>query len=391
MRVEDSSQFSKLNLKLKNERDRVIQQKKVEIEKIKENYNQQSKDQRIIGAEKLDAIRDQNQMAILETLDHKEARLTDIKKSLEETQKQFSKQENFSKNQFDNNISAIRDNYQQQLEYVHEKGREELADTTDIVNELAQKIKYDNEDLIIEETAKAKTIANEMAVRNDGFISNVDKQFKRQVASLEKENKVQVKGLEKDQRQEMSRLKSEHFQKLSQNNTFNQNELKAQKAFHEDTVKGRKDAFESKYATLQKEHQSLMGRLKAKIDEELNSLKTYYTKARETISNKAEDQFYNITKIEPQIKQDEKFYYFSIEVPKHEEPTVHINAQERNITVTQNRRFDQRVEENGDVFKSKRSESLIKEFKVPDILDGAKVTRNYDEENATLTYRIAKR
>ncbi len=391
MRVEDSSQFSKLNLKLKNERDRVIQQKKVEIEKIKENYNQQSKDQRIIGAEKLDAIRDQNQMAILETLDHKEARLTDIKKSLEETQKQFSKQENFSKNQFDNNISAIRDNYQQQLEYVHEKAREELADTTDIVNELAQKIKYDNEDLIIEETAKAKTIANEMAVRNDGFISNVDKQFKRQVASLEKENKVQVKGLEKDQRQEMSRLKSEHFQKLSQNNTFNQNELKAQKAFHEDTVKGRKDAFESKYATLQKEHQSLMGRLKAKIDEELNSLKTYYTKARETISNKAEDQFYNITKIEPQIKQDEKFYYFSIEVPKHEEPTVHINAQERNITVTQNRRFDQRVEENGDVFKSKRSESLIKEFKVPDILDGAKVTRNYDEENATLTYRIAKR
>ncbi|MGI4992957.1 Hsp20 family protein [Halobacteriovorax sp. GFR7] len=391
MRIEDSNQFTKQNLKLKNERDRLIKDKKQEIESIRKNYNQMANDQRIIGEEKLDSVRDQNQVAIIESLNNKEARLNDIKESLEKTGQQFAKQESFAKLQSDANIDSIRDNYQQQLEYVHQRGRDDLEDTTNTVNDLANKIKYDNEEFIIDETAKAKNLANEISVRNDGFIQRINKQFDERVQKLSKENSTTVKGLEKEQRNEMSKLKSDHYQKLTQTGAFQQNELKTQKAFHEDTVKSRKDAFEQKYAALQKEHQGLMGRLKAKIDEELNSLKNYYTKAKETIQEKGQDSFYNITKLEPSIKSDQNFYYFSLEVPKHEQETIHINAQERGITVTQNRKFDQRVEENGNTFKSKRSESLVRQFDVPDILDGTKVSRNYDTETSTLTYRIAKR
>ncbi|WP_412470668.1 hypothetical protein [Halobacteriovorax sp. RT-2-4] len=391
MRIEDSNQFSKQNLKLKNERERLIKDKKQEIESIRKNYNQMASDQRIIGEEKLDSVRDQNQVAIIESLNHKEARLNEIKNSLKKTGQQFAKQEKHTKLQTDANIAAIRDNYQQQLEYVHQRGRDDLEDTSNTVNELAQKVKYDNEEFIIDETAKAKNLANEISVRNDGFIQRINKQFDQRVDKLSKENSTTVKDLEREQRKEMSKLKSDHHFKLTQTDVFQQNELKSQKAFHEDTVKSRKDAFEKKYADLQKEHQGLMGRLKTKIDEELNALKSYYTKAKETIQEKGQDSFYNITKLEPNIKSDQNFYYFSIEVPKHEEETIHINAQERGITVTQNRKFDQRVEENGNTFKSKRSESLVRQFDVPEILDGTKVSRNYDLETSTLTYRIAKR
>ncbi|MFG1513765.1 hypothetical protein ABMA71_04085, partial [Halobacteriovorax sp. ZH3_bin.1] len=85
MRIEDSNQFTKQNLKLKNERDRLIKDKKQEIESIRKNYNQMANDQRIIGEEKLDSVRDQNQVAIIESLNNKEARLNDIKESLEKT------------------------------------------------------------------------------------------------------------------------------------------------------------------------------------------------------------------------------------------------------------------------------------------------------------------
>lgn len=391
MKLEDTNQFTKANLKLRNERDRVIKQKKLEIDNIKKNYDQQATDQRIIGQEKLDSVRDQNQVAIIESLNNKENRLNDIKESLDKTQKQFTRQESFNKKNFNANVAAIRDNYQQQMEYVHEKGQEELADTSYTVNELAKKIKYDNEDFLIEETAKAKNHANEISVRNDNFIMGINKKYDQRVETLGKENKLELDQMEKDQRREFSKLRSDHFHKMSTTDAFQKNEVKSQEAFHKDNIKSKQENFEKRYNELQKEHNSLMGRLKEKIDQELNNLKDYYTKAKKNITDKADDKFYNISKLTPEVRSDEKFYYFSVEVPEHEESTVHINAQERDITVTQNRKFDQRVEEGSDIFKSKRSESLVKQFKVPDILDGTHVTRNYDKESSKLTYRIAKR
>ena len=184
MKLEDSTQFTKANLRLKDQRDRVIKQKKLEIENIKKNYNKQVQDQRIIGEEKLDAVRDQNQVAIIESLGQKENRLNNIKESLDKTTQQFNKQEKFNKAQFDANIDAIRDNYQEQMEYVHQRGQEELEDTSQNVNELAKKIKYDNEDFIIEETAKAKNRANEIEVRNDNFIMGINKKYAQRLESL---------------------------------------------------------------------------------------------------------------------------------------------------------------------------------------------------------------
>ncbi|RZF20506.1 hypothetical protein DAY19_10995 [Halobacteriovorax vibrionivorans] len=391
MKLEDSTQFTKANLRLKDQRDRVIKQKKLEIENIKKNYNKQVQDQRIIGEEKLDAVRDQNQVAIIESLGQKENRLNNIKESLDKTTQQFNKQEKFNKAQFDANIDAIRDIYQEQMEYVHQRGQEELEDTSQNVNELAKKIKYDNEDFIIEETAKAKNRANEIEVRNDNFIMGINKKYDQRLESLSKENKNEIHQLEKDQRREFSKLRSDHFHKMSQTDAFQKNEVISQEAFHKDNIKSKQENFEKRYKELQKEHNGLMGRLKEKIDQELNSLKEYYTKAKTNITEKASDKFYNISKLSPQVRSDENFYYFSIEVPEHEESTIHINAQERDITVTQNRKFDQRVEEGDNVFKSKRSESLVKQFKVPDILDGTEVTRKYDKEASLLTYRIAKR
>lgn len=391
MKIEDSSQFAKQNLRLKNERDRVIAQKKLEIDRIKKNYDQQTSDARYIGREKLDAVRDENQAAIIESLDNKEARLNEIKKSLEETQNQFKRQEHFSKDQYASNLGSIRENYQEQLDYIHQKAREDLADTTTNINQLTRDIKYENQNTLMEATADAKNHANEIASRNDQFIAGINKQYANQVKNIVGDNKYEVKQLEREQRREMSKAKSDHFHKLSQTQAFQSNEVKTQKSQYEETVKTQKDNFEKRYAGLQKEHNGLMAKLKSKIDEELNSLKDYYTKAKEKITQKSSDSFYNITKIEPSIKSDEKFYYFTLPVPKHEESTVNINAQERDITVTQNRRFDQRVEEGSSVFKSKRSESLIKQFKVDDILDGTKVARTYDPEAELLTYRIARR
>ena len=107
----------------------------------------------------------------------------------------------------------------------------------------------------------------------------------------------------------------------------------------------------------------------------------------ENLAVKADDQFYQIAKIEPTIESDEKNYFLSLEIPEHEKDNVNLGVVDRTIRINKARNMSERVElQDGTEARTGRSENIVRTVEVPEILNPHEVTKSY--EDGTLTFKI---
>jgi HSP20 family molecular chaperone IbpA len=124
------------------------------------------------------------------------------------------------------------------------------------------------------------------------------------------------------------------------------------------------------------------------FDKEFNNVVAANAKRHQATETRAQDSFYHLTSLEPQLREDEKYYYIDIKSPPHEKENYHLTAHDRKIKLSFNRRSQERFEEGEEVQTSNKSEAITREFKVAEIVNDKKLTESY--KNGILSYRLPK-
>ena len=125
------------------------------------------------------------------------------------------------------------------------------------------------------------------------------------------------------------------------------------------------------------------------INKKLQDIKEDFSRKKESMVNKAEDEFYTISRLDPTLTEEEGHYLISLAIPEHESEQVSLSANNRKIRLSASRRFEDKLMPNKEEsFYTKRSEMHMKEFPVKDIVTGRNLIKKY--ENGILTFKVFK-
>ncbi len=157
----------------------------------------------------------------------------------------------------------------------------------------------------------------------------------------------------------------------------------------ENLKRGVQKEFEKDYQKVLSEHNKLVDNLQNRTQQLIEKGKLMLSREKANLTSKAQDSFYTAHRFTPLFKDLGDSYDILVKVPKHEVEGMNLMASGREVTISLDRRFDDKVEENGVTSKSKKFETLSTSFEVPDILDPkAKVSKSYGE--GILVFNIKK-
>tara|TARA_R110000868_G_scaffold90968_6_gene252136 strand:+ start:5577 stop:6743 length:1167 start_codon:yes stop_codon:yes gene_type:complete len=372
-----------------NNQRNLVAAKEREIGEVKEHYDLKKLDERVIGQNELYEVKDAHQKEILEAVDQKTSRLSNMQQSLKDDLTRLEKEKAIlaEQSKLDRDANLIMNSVDQ--DEVIQEGIERSREIGQRANREIAKLQKDSQ----WEIAKV----SEDAKRNfDAAI----KQHDNKLADRTREKTVQFTTTEIEHKNKLDQLKSEYDKNSRQVNRLNfveksnkeQNHLKELRSMEEQynyLLKEKRNQFEQKFAHLESEHNAIMNRTESKFKEQLVSLSNDYASKRAAAQNRSDDPFYNLQRLDHRVEELPDSYVISMNIPEHEADDVLISGRNRDIKLTLSRRFSERLEsEEGSVDVNKRSESFTKEFQVADIVNPKSVTRKY--ENGVLSFKILK-
>lgn len=361
-----------------------------EIEKINEFYDIKEKQVRDQGKEAVINQSLDNNDALLERSQKNEERLTEIKNDLIE-------QENKLKDGF----VKLQDQLKSKEDEVILSQKEKILQNNTKFENIAAGLKDRNQLTLLE---MKNNIANDQ-------ISEIDK-GRFQLASVEQANvqkyQNQDKNFAKSLAQNQALYKTQKDTIVDEHNKFlhdttqknlnqrqmieenNQKVLQNEANNHKAFLLTQQKVFEERYQNLIKEHHDLLESLQNKNTEEIEKLKTSHLEAKRNISNKLDDNFYQLNELEPILKETEKNYEVTMKVPEHEKDTITLTGEGRSLTVTKSRRFQEKVyNDKGESNATARTEFYSKSFNVNQIIDDSKLLSKY--EDGMLTFIVPKK
>lgn len=376
--------------RLNESQKRLVQTKEKEIKDLNTVYNEKVKATKIQGDLALSDAHERNKAKVLETLQEKEDRLGKIKEDFTQNQVKLQKEKenlnSINQSQIEDMNEVWRDKYATQFEQAREKA-------VDINDQSIAQI----EELTFQSDEQIKQVAHNAKIRGDEFSKDANKKLRSQQDQFVKSHRQE----EKEFRDRLVSQKRDHLDKVTYIDGKNQMELDTRVKSHQselkfveehyaETLKQKDLSFKQKFAQMDKAHNDILTRVKERFDNELKSLVAKYGKYKDNQTEKIDDDFYQVTKLNPQIKDMGKEYILGLEIPSYEKETVNLTAQDRKITLTLTRNFSDAVQgDDGSLNKSKRSEVMSKTFDIPEIVDSRTIKRKF--EDGVLYFSVAKK
>jgi len=373
---------------IRSQRDNIAA-KEGEMEQVSKLYDQKIDAHNLANEKRLIDIHDRNKVQLLDAYENQEGKLNEIKKSLIDTQERIRRERENLNNQNQGQLENIKNNHQDKAIDLIDRSRAEMMDLNDNLNNRIKKSQFDTQQTITEIENQ-----NRLNIDKATFESGLK-------ASLGKSDQAKnLRDSETRFRQTLHQREGEHKNRLAQEHFKNQMEFKTRKRIQEDRhmalekhyqelLVGEKQAFEHKYAAAVKQHQSVLQELNGKLKDQMQETVRSLAKEKMNIQVKKNDPFYNLTSLDSNIREDEKFYYLDIPTPEHEKDNYHVTTNNRSIKIRFSRSSEERLDdEKGNVQQSHRSEGLSKEFNVDKILDAKKIKTAYND--GVLTFKIGK-
>ena len=381
-----NDQFAKLNREQKNK----IAAKEAELKQIKLMGKKEIEAAHIQKENDLADIHTRNQIELAEAAGSKQEKLDKFNKELKDNQARLEKEYQNLTSTNRQKIESMNQRFNERYHSQFQASAEKADAIKEKTNYEIQKIQLENDQEVINKQFATKKVIDDLNRSGDLKIKKTNKDFK----SLQDQQKI-----EQAKMQSQSKLSHEEkmrgiFKKNMIEKTYHTNrhamELQSDQKLHQEKLKSEKQSFEQKYKKLQEDHNLILARVKNQFSVDLQNLIKSKTDARASITEKADDPFYHIGKLNPIIQELPDAYIISLEVPAHEKENVQLSSNERQLNLSMGRRFQGNIEDqDGSINKAKRSEVYTKHFFVKDIVDPSKVEKSYEE--GILKLKIAKR
>lgn len=389
MKVESTAYRQKSN-ELNSSQKELIRAKENEIKKVNNLFNAKIKQTKLEGDINLSNLQEHNKEEVSQSLANKEETLEKVNHDLAQEQVRLrnerqnlmqAHQSQISDLSLNNDESyrALYDDALNTSKNVHDQTASTIQDIQSESNQQIRNVNF-NTKLNMDQMVKE----NEVKMRQTAV--NLDQSKRERTALLMN----QLEEQRKDHQNKIDSLLQKNQAEFKVREQVNASKVSHQDALYQELLRQKEETFKEKFAAQEQSHQEILKRINARFDGEAGLIVSKYADFKRNLDIKAEDDFYQVKKLDPTIIENPDHYIVSLPVPEYEKETVNLTAQERKISIVQTRKFSAKGQDlQGNTDGSGRSEVLTKTFDVQQILDPTKVTRKYEE--GWLSFQIAKR
>lgn len=375
----------KLDSKL---RDQTVK-KETEIENLKKIYEKKIDATKIEGEDRyINSIKRNDDLLVGSSKDFEE-KLNNYKENLQKTQKSIAQEEN-----------ALRSDHSQKMESFKDQFQSNMHEQFQNASNNQEEVHTQTQNSLQTITDKARAEKNHLESSTRAEINALSSDYNQKGISTEREYRATLDNdllsHQADINLQRTELKKVMDKTTEQNKRLETEKIQVQTAelnyldnHQKDVLSQKQSDFKVRYENLVKEHESLLSELKTHFEADVKKMVEKNAGQKRIIANRADDQFYRVETLNPNITETEKEYRVSLAVPEHEKENVHLSVHGRGVKITLTRKFTDSVEDkDGSTNKSTRNELYSKEFPSKDILNSKLVVQKY--ENGVLTYKIQK-
>lgn len=390
MKLDNDLQFSKNQLEKLNDTQRnLISSKQKEIDSLDKMYDEKKINERYVGEAELLDIRDRNQSEIAEQLNLKQQRLSNIKKSFDDSKMKLDQEKEILTNTHKQKIEDLNSVYDNKYKDRFSEANSVAEEINDQTHQTIRQLESQTNERISQSTFENKLRADEKSIENT-----------QKLADQEKVHNIQQNTAVKNYSRKSAELMMEHedmlldqnYKQLSERNNLqiiHQRDIENKTEQHKDLLLQEDKSFKQKYEAITTQHRNVLERIKDRFSKQISGLVNSQMKTKSMIENKSDDDFYKIKELNPTLTDLEDSYEISLDVPEHEKENVRLTAHNRDITLSLTRKFSDSVEsEDGSQNQSSRSEIFKKKITSTDLLNSREITQNYNE--GRLTFNIKK-
>ncbi|RLA65862.1 MAG: hypothetical protein DRQ88_04230 [Epsilonproteobacteria bacterium] len=196
--------------------------------------------------------------------------------------------------------------------------------------------------------------------------------------------------VQKKRHQETIRdIDNKYYAEIKMRQELQKNNIEKINQDHNEIMRDREVILKDKINGMERSHQETLYRLKTKNTNDINDLKKSYAREKDNIAIKARDPFYNLTMLNPRIKERKEDYILSLEIPEHEIKFVNLTGKNKKLRLTTSRNFkDLAQTEKGAFNRSARSEMVSQEYMLENHINPRKISQIY--EDGMLIFKVPK-
>lgn len=390
MKVQESSKMEQRTLeKMNRDLQTKVRAKEVEIDNTKKYYDKKVEDQKIIGQEKLILENDLTQQKLSEAIDHREERLTQVKNSLDQTKTLLETEQSKLKQDQELKKADLLQNLEIKSNDLFEDAYSQANDINERTNDVVKKMQEDSSYRIDDMKFETHQKVQMALLDQQKTIEEQNSKLQGQNNNLSSEQLVKKTEAQREHEQQLFENKQKYQGLQTQYNTILDKEMQTKQEQHVHLLEKADKNFQQKHEKLLQDHLLLMETTKSSLQEQFDKLIDEHTTKKQIYESKLQDNFYRINTIDPVITDIGDAYKVEIKVPEHEKENVTLSPLKRKLRINMTRRFENsRVDDQGHMDKSSRSEVFSKTVTTDDIMESKGVKQNY--ENGVLSFIVKK-
>ncbi len=383
---ENEDLYKRLNKSI----ERKIASKEEEVKKLEEHYDKKIASTKISGEDDYLLALERNEARIKDEADVVEEKLKSYNDQLNKTKTSVDKEMNNLKTQEKQKISDLKlqfeESFQDQFKNASENQREMQSRTQNLNRDITTKSNLERSQIENNTQFALSALTSDYNKKSSNtelkYKEDLERNLKQHTANLNAQ-KEELKRIAQNDLDKNTRLADEKLR-------VNQEQMNFQDKHQQSLLVQKDQDFKVRYEKIVKEHDDIIQTLSTRFQKDVQSLVDKTAKDKAIITEKVNDPFYQVDRLDPKITESLDHYVVTLPISEYEKDNVQLSSQGRGIKLTLSRKYTDSTtdEKTGIVDRSTRSELFSKELKVKDILDSKQITQHY--ENGELHFKIKK-
>lgn len=367
-------------------RRKILDQKKEEIAKVEQNAKMREMDIARASEEKVRDIREGNDKKILDATVYKEDRLQDVKKSLEETTAVIEREKKQQQMINDQQRDEGQLSFERRINQLNNEHTLKVTDENDKLKEDLRSINVKSKLELDQSLHKIKSDKHKVQAMQDSKLEMEARTFNDQVFMNDLQNNINLKNQKTRFNNEFETKEATHNQKFAQQDIRHRNETDSSRRMQDQTMLSSKVDFDHKYKVLLAEQSKNLKDFNDRVNLSMEKIKEKEQEFKIRYANLAQDPFYKGINLEPRISEDQKNYHIKFDIPKFEAEHANLSGKDRRLKFSFSRMADNEFKSlDGTQNKTKRAESITREFDVAEIINPKKITREIKDYEVIFT------
>ncbi len=377
------------NTELAANQRKMVEKRTNELRAIEQKYVLSEKEAKAQADSRMIEIKNQNQLQLAAELESKETKLGDLKNSLNETQEILNTQVNQLNNSRVDRETERRLLHESRMQNLQGKHTEESQLLNEKFNKEMQDINDHARSQEVLTRQKLNREANTLRREYSSTINRDHKDFQEQKFNQDVQNHHALQNQASRHKHETVTKENTHLTKMAGTDIRHMAEEQTTEKQHQLTTEQTRKDFETKYQTILAGQNENLKTLQDQVDHNIAKMNLHESKQKAVITEKSKDVFYQGNVVKTSVIEKQDHYLVKVPVAPHEAALVNLTGKDRNLKLSLSRMSEKEVKaEDGSINKTKRSESMVKELQVEQIINPKKIEKTY--ENGEVIYKIAK-